>query len=102
MSLANKSQTRGDARLETTQGLQKDIPPQPKPEAGLMSEAEQGVGDTRVRHSVWEGFPWRVEEHHDGEGILDQENSVYKNVSRCLETANDLLRLEHRLQTRGS
>lgn len=67
-----------------------------------MSEVEQGVGDTRARHSVWEGFPRRIKEHHDGEGILDKENSVCKNVSRCLETAKDLLRLEHRLRTRGS
>ena len=67
-----------------------------------MSEVERGVGDTRARHRVWEGFPWRIKEHRDGEGILGKENSMCKNVSRCLKTANNLLRLEHRFGTRGS
>jgi len=44
----------------------------------------------------------RIKEHRDGEGILGKENRMCKNVSRCLETANYLLRLEHRLGTRGS
>lgn len=67
-----------------------------------MSEVERGVGGTRARHRVWERFPWRIKEHHAGEGILGKETSMCKNVSRCLETANYLLKLEHRLGTRGS